>query len=91
MSTDQTQDLLSRLAKIEGHMRAIRQMIEANRSCPDVLLQIAAVRCAVNKVAKILVKEYAQQNLIDATRSGNLEEEIARLRSALDSLIRSRR
>jgi DNA-binding FrmR family transcriptional regulator len=91
MPTAQTQDLLSRLAKIEGHMRAIRQMIEANRSCPDVLLQIAAVRCALNKVAKILLKEYAQQNLIDATRSGNLEEEIARLRSALDSLIRSRK
>jgi CsoR family transcriptional regulator, copper-sensing transcriptional repressor len=91
MPTAQTQDLLSRLAKIEGHMRAIRQMIEANRSCPDVLLQIAAVRCALNKVAKILLKEYAQQNLIDATRSGNLEEEIAHLRSALDSLIRSRK
>jgi CsoR family transcriptional regulator, copper-sensing transcriptional repressor len=87
MPTAQTQDLLSRLAKIEGHMRAIRQMIEANRSCPEVLLQIAAVRSALNKVAKILLKEYAQQNLIDATHSGNLEEEIARLRSALDSLI----
>jgi CsoR family transcriptional regulator, copper-sensing transcriptional repressor len=91
MPTAQTQDLLSRLAKIEGHMRAIRQMIEANRSCPEVLLQIAAVRSALNKVAKILLKEYAQQNLIDATRSGNLEEEIAHLRSALDSLIRSRK
>ena len=87
MSEAQTQELLKRLARIEGHIRAIRLMVDADRSCPEVLLQIAAVRCALNKVAKILLKEYAQQNLVDAAHGGNLEMEIARLRSALDSLI----
>ncbi len=87
MSPSQTQDLINRLARIEGHVRAIRQMVEADRPCHDVLLQIAAVRSALNKVAKILLKEYAQQNLVDAAQSGNLEVEIARLRAALDSLI----
>lgn len=66
MSQPQTQDLLNRLARIEGHVRAIRQMVEADRDCPDVLLQIAAVRSALNKVAKILLKQYAEQNLVDA-------------------------
>ena len=87
MSQPQTQDLLNRLARIEGHVRAIRQMVEADRDCPDVLLQIAAVRSALNKVAKILLKQYAEQNLVDVSQGGNLEVEIARLRSALDSLI----
>jgi DNA-binding FrmR family transcriptional regulator len=87
MSQPQTQELLNRLARIEGHVRAIRQMVEADRPCPDVLLQIAAVRSALNKVAKILLKEYAEQNLVDAAQGGNLEMELARLRSALDSLI----
>lgn len=87
MPQPQTQELLNRLARIEGHVRAIRQMLESHRSCPEVLLQIAAVRSALNKVAKILLKEYAEQNLEDAAQGGNLEEEIARLRSALDSLI----
>jgi DNA-binding FrmR family transcriptional regulator len=87
MSQSQTQDLLNRLARIEGHVRAIRQMVEADRDCPDVLLQIAAVRSALNKVAKILLKQYAEQNLVDVSQGGNLEVEIARLRSALDSLI----
>lgn len=87
MSQPQTQELLNRLARIEGHVRAIRQMVEADRACPDVLLQIAAVRSALNKVAKILLKEYAEQNLVDAAHGGNLEMELARLRSALDSLI----
>ncbi len=87
MSQPQTQELLNRLARIEGHIRAIRQMVEADRACPDVLLQIAAVRSALNRVAKILLKEYAEQNLVDATQGGNLEVEIARLRSALDSLL----
>lgn len=87
MSQAQTQELLNRLAKIEGHMRAVRQMVEADRACPEVLLQIAAVRSALNKVAKILLKNYAEQNLIDAAQGSNLEAEIDRLRSALDSLI----
>lgn len=87
MSQSQTQDILNRLSRIEGHVRAIRQMVEAHRDCPDVLLQIAAVRSALNKVAKILLKEYAQQNLVDASGGSNLETEIARLRAALDSLI----
>ncbi len=87
MSQPQTQDLLNRLARIEGHVRAIRQMVEADRACPEVLLQIAAVRSALNKVAKILLKEYAEQNIVDAAHNGNLEEEIAHLRSALDSLL----
>ena len=87
MSEPQNQDILNRLARIEGHVRAIRQMVEADRSCPEVLLQIAAVRSALNKVAKILLKEYAEQNLVDAAQSGNLEEEIDRLRSALDYLL----
>lgn len=87
MSQDQTQDLLKRLARIEGHVRAISQMVEADRSCPEVLLQIAAVRSALNKVAKILLKQYAEQNLVDAADGGNLEVELARLRSALDLLI----
>jgi CsoR family transcriptional regulator, copper-sensing transcriptional repressor len=87
MSDPQTQELLNRLAKIEGHIRAIRQMIEAQRACPEVLLQIAAVRSALNKVAKILLKEYAEQNLVNTVQGGNLEVEIARLRSALDSLL----
>lgn len=87
MTQPQTQDLLNRLARIEGHIRAIRQMMEEDRACPEVLLQIAAVRSALNKVAKILLKEYAQQNLVDAANSGNFEMELARLRAALDSLI----
>ena len=87
MSEPQNQDILNRLARIEGHVRAIRQMVEADRACPEVLLQIAAVRSALNKVAKILLKDYAEQNLVDAAQSGNLEEEIDRLRSALDHLL----
>lgn len=87
MSEPQNQEILNRLARIEGHVRAIRQMVEADRACPEVLLQIAAVRSALNKVAKILLKEYAEQNLVDAAQSGNLEEEIDRLRSALDYLL----
>ncbi len=44
------QQVISRLARIEGHVRAIKRMVEEDTPCPDVLMQIAAVRSALNSV-----------------------------------------
>jgi len=42
-------DLLKRLRKIEGQARGIQRMIEEDRSCRDILCQLAALRAAVNR------------------------------------------
>lgn len=42
-------DLLRRLRKIEGQARGIQRMIEEDRSCKDILYQLAAMRAAVNR------------------------------------------
>ncbi len=48
----------NRLASIEGHVKAIRKMIEDDSTCEDVILQLSAVESAVNKLAKTILKEH---------------------------------
>lgn len=43
-------DILNRLKKIEGQIRGIQKMIEANRDCGDIVIQLSAVKSAVNRV-----------------------------------------
>ncbi|MBD6620585.1 metal-sensitive transcriptional regulator [Komarekiella sp. 'clone 1'] len=47
-------DLIKRLSRIEGHIRGVKNMVEDSRPCPDVLIQIAAVRGAVKQVGRII-------------------------------------
>ncbi|MDO8585998.1 MAG: metal-sensitive transcriptional regulator [Armatimonadota bacterium] len=42
----QTKQVVARLARVEGHVAAVKRMVEEGRSCADVLMQIAAVRSA---------------------------------------------
>ncbi|MGB9781320.1 MAG: metal-sensitive transcriptional regulator [Caldanaerobacter sp.] len=59
MYEENREDLLRRLRKIEGQVKGIQKMIESDAYCIDVLIQVAAVRSAINSVAKILLKSYA--------------------------------
>lgn len=86
MPHTQTQ-ILNRIAKVEGHVRAIYQMVEADRACPEVVVQIVAVRSALNKVARILLEDHAELCLADAAQGSDVEAEWASFCSALNLLI----
>jgi DNA-binding FrmR family transcriptional regulator len=86
-SHTQTQAVLNRLARIKGHVEAIQKMVEEERSCPEVIVQIVAVRSALNKVAQIILKDHAEHCLIDAAKQGDFEAELEGFRKALDLMI----
>ncbi len=50
--------LVNRLSRIEGHVRGIKTMVQENRPCPEVLVQVAAVRGALDRVARIFLDEH---------------------------------
>ncbi len=87
MSHNQTQEVLNRLARIKGHVDGIYKMVEADRSCPEVVVQIVAVRSALNQVAKILLKDHASHCLVDAATRSDFESELASFRQALDLIL----
>ncbi|MEG2353859.1 MAG: metal-sensitive transcriptional regulator [Clostridium sp.] len=57
-------DILVRLRKIEGQVKGIERMVEGDGCCKDILIQVSAVKAAMNKVGVIMFKNYATKCFI---------------------------
>ena len=86
-SEDSLRRIINRLSRIEGHIRGVKTMINENRPCPEVLVQIAAIRGALDKVARIILDEHLSECITRAAAEGNIEAEIEQLKSALDRFL----
>lgn len=82
------EDLLRRLRKIEGQVKGIQRMVEEDKYCVDVLIQIAAVRAALNKVGTIIFEHHTRGCLITAVEQGRHEEMISELVDVLGKFIK---
>jgi DNA-binding FrmR family transcriptional regulator len=80
-------EVSDRLSRIEGHVHGVKNMVEADKSCPDVLLQIVAIRAALNKVSKLILEDHVESCLKEAASSGETEHYIEELKEALSKLI----
>jgi DNA-binding FrmR family transcriptional regulator len=80
-------DVIKRLTKVEGHIRGIRRMIGENRECPDILLQLAAVRAAINMVSRIVLEDHVESCLTQAAKEGKAEKAVIELKDALMKII----
>lgn len=58
--SDAKEDLLRRLKKVEGQVKGIQRMVENDKYCVDVLVQVAAVRAAVNKVGTMIFEYHSR-------------------------------
>lgn len=80
-------DIQTRLRRIEGQIKGIEKMVESEACCKDVLIQVAAVRAAVNKVGGLVLENYAKTCLIcDDNRSE--EEKVEELVSTLTMFLK---
>lgn len=79
--------IINRLSRIEGHVRGIKTMVTESRPCPEVLMQIAAVRGAIDKVARIILDEHLSECIARAAQEGNIDTEIEELKAALDRFL----
>lgn len=81
-------DLLARLRRIEGQVRGIHRMVEEDRYCVDILMQLAAVRAAVNQVGRSLLETHTRGCVANALRSGDGEQAVAELVEVVDKFVR---
>lgn len=58
-------DLLRRLARVEGHVRALRAMIDREEPCADVMVQVSAVQGALHRVAGLLLENHVAAYLVE--------------------------
>jgi len=78
----------ARLARAAGHVKAIQRMVEQGRPCSDVLVQMAAVRSALDRAAKVLLADHMEHCILDSSRAGDPRKLLAELHKALERFIR---
>jgi CsoR family transcriptional regulator, copper-sensing transcriptional repressor len=79
--------VVNRLARIEGHVRAVKRMVEEEVPCPDILVQIAAVRSALGGVGRLILEDHLKSCMVTAVQQGNFEQAFADLQSSLKQFI----
>ena len=79
---------LARLKRIEGQIRGLQRMVEDERYCGDVLVQIASVHEALRGVGKLLMRNHLRHCVTDALRSGDAREAEATYAEVLDLMYR---
>ncbi|OLP17482.1 hypothetical protein BST81_16460 [Leptolyngbya sp. 'hensonii'] len=84
---DSQRRIVNRLSRVEGHIRGIKAMVQRSENCPDVLIQIAAVRGALDRIARMILDEHLTQCIVRAAAEGNIEEELEELKTALDRFL----
>jgi DNA-binding FrmR family transcriptional regulator len=84
----QTKAVADQLARTAGHVTSIKRMVEEGRDCSDVLVQLAAVRAAIDRASKLVLEDHLASCMRGPAGNGLADEEWMRLKRALDSFIR---
>ena len=82
-----TKAVLNRLSRAIGHLESIRRTVEEGRDCSEVLIQLSAVKSAINNTGKVILKDHIEHCLVDAVECGDMEA-IADLTEAIDRFMK---
>ena len=84
---ENTKAVLNRLSRAIGHLESIKRMEEDGRDCSEVLIQLSAVKSAINNTGKVILEDHIKHCLVDAIESGDMEA-IEELNKAIDRFIK---
>lgn len=84
---ENTKAVINRMNRAIGHMEAVKTMIEDDRDCSEVLIQIAAVRSAINNIGKIILEDHINHCLVDAIETGD-DQVLKDLNDAISKFIK---
>ena len=84
---ENTKAVLNRLSRAIGHLESIKRLVEDGRDCSEVLIQLSAVKSAINNTGKVILEDHIKHCLVDAIESGDMEA-IEELNKAIDRFIK---
>ena len=84
---ENTKAVINRMNRAIGHMESVKKMVEDGRDCSEVLIQIAAVRSAINNIGKIILEDHIKHCVVDAVQTGD-EECLEALEDAINKFIK---
>ena len=77
----------NRLARAIGHLQRVKRMVDEDYDCSEILIQLAAVRAALESTGKVILQDHIQHCIVDAVEEGD-EQAIADLCAAIDKFIK---
>ena len=77
-----------RLKRIEGQIRGLIKMVENDKPCEDILIQIGSAKAALHKAGQVILEDHLHYCVIDGIKHGNEEETVNKLSSALEQFSR---
>ena len=86
-SPEEQKSLVNRLSRIEGQVRGLRDMLQRDAYCPDIVVQVSAVNAALNSFSKDLLATHILSCLADGIRRGE-DEVIDELVTTLQKLMK---
>ncbi len=86
-SEEEKRAVINRLSRAIGHLESVRRMVERDEDCSDVLIQLAAVRNAINNTGKVIMKNHISHCIVDAIEEDDMEA-VEALNRAIDRFIK---
>lgn len=82
-----TKKVINRMSRAIGHLESIKRMIEEGEDCSKILIQISAVRSAINNVGKIILLDHMNHCVVDAVKEDD-EEVLKEFNEALNQFLK---
>ena len=86
-SDEELKKLTHRLSRIEGQVRGLREMLQKDAYCTDILVQVSAVSAALNSFSRELLSEHIHTCVAEGIRSGD-EQVIDELVNTMQKLMK---
>ena len=84
---ENTKAVTNRLARLIGHLESVKRMVEDGRDCSEVLVQLAAVKSAINIVSKVILQDHIRHCIVDAVED-NDQQALDDLCAAIDKFMK---
>lgn len=82
-----TKAVVNRLSRAIGHLNAVKNMVEDGRDCSEVLIQLAAVRSAINGICDVILQDHIDHCIVEAVKEGDTDA-IEELNKAIKLLMK---
>lgn len=75
---------LARLRRIEGQVQGVQRMVEEEKYCVDVMLQISAIQGALEQVSKMLMHRHIESCVMDSMKAGSDQERAKKIEELIE-------
>ncbi len=79
--------IVNRLSRALGHLEKVKQMVDDDVDCSEVLVQLAAVRSAIDNAGKVILKDHLRHCIVDAVKEGD-EKSVDDVCNAIDKFMK---